>query len=275
VPSTTSNRACRWGTRPGVVAVRALTLTLLAGCGASGSADGPAGSAPQARAGTASSGEARLDAVAFTARLGEAMRAKGTTTVTSTGLLPMTVHLRMTSTRVDLEASAGTGPTAWRMIVVDGATYVHVGAPVKGRHWTKLDPTRGSSALKGAAGSLAQWSDPAAALAGLTDEVFAVKGGSEGIDGVRTTKYTVSLTTEQLAKVAQARPGEASASVPAGLSTVTHYYVDDAWLPRRVVTETSLPQEQVPPATLTYRDWGGPVTITAPDPSDVREGPAE
>jgi hypothetical protein len=244
----------------------AATILAVAGCGSDDPAAAP--STGRERASASSSGPgSRLEAVSFTRRMAEAIRDKGTVTVAVAGVAPLTVQLRMTPAQVDLEADRP-GPRAWHLIVVDGAAYLRAEGARDGKHWIRLSggPWTASSAPTAAA--LTPWWDPSAALSGLDGQLSAIRGGSAKVDGVRTTDYTVSLAGDQLAEAVRAAPGRAA--LPPGSSTVTRYSVDDAWLPRRIVVETLVPGQQVQVTSAVYQDWGGPVTITAPDPADTR-----
>lgn len=252
------------------VAAPALAVVLIAGCAGSGSpatTSGSAGSpAGQSQAGGPGQGATRLDALAFTQRLTDAMRAKSTVKVTSNVLVKLNGHLKMTSSGADLDMFVTIGKTPAHVIVVGGVMYMGTSTAAGGNLWSKVDSGSGASDMSA---MLQQWSEPGVVLKGLEGKVQAVRGGTQTVDGVPTTQYTVTLDPEQFA-VAAKNGGLGMGGATAGATAVTTYYLDDAWLPRKIVTQVADQSEQSQPITVTYSDWGQPVDITAPNPSEVQ-----
>jgi len=258
----------------GLVIALAVTVSL-GGCSSSAASSAASSSAGSGAGltGAAGSTSERLDAGQLTADIVAAIRRKGTAKLSTVGVMPMTGQLRMAGTGMDLEVAVGSTARPLRAIIVGGVGYLDLGVVVGARHWLKVAPgsTSGQAASLGLFQRLA---DPGSALRGLGGTVEAVRGGRSTLDGVQVTEYSVSLDARQMASLAPSlSPGEPGADLVRS-ATVTHYFVDAGWLPHKVVNESVREGGETTSTTITYSDWGRPVTIEAPAPADVREGSA-
>jgi hypothetical protein len=114
--------------------------------------------------------------------------------------------------------------------------------------------------------------DPSDNLSLLKGATTVRPAGTEQVDGVSTTKYTATV---DLAKVAAQAEGPLAQQYKAlsgtGVRTM-HYtlWVDGQNLPRKFATSVPTKQATIA-ATGTYTDWGKPVSIKAPKPSEVAD----
>lgn len=117
--------------------------------------------------------------------------------------------------------------------------------------------------------------DPATSFAQFGDAVAIVESAEEPLDGVPSARYKIRA---DLAKAAQnqtdpARRQAFAQSVRAGLTSIDYtMWLDAQNRMMRVLVDQRLPGNQ---GTFTfdarYRDWGQPVQITVPPPTQVAE----
>jgi hypothetical protein len=159
-----------------------------------------------------------------------------------------------TKAKLTLGSSGGTPATT--VIVVDNASYVDTG---NGKY-LKVDL---SKALGDGSTNLF---DPSATLPLLQKAITKVTDlGPTTIDGGTYQGYEVTLDGKALGGSLGSSSG--TAQLP---STLTEkIYVDDQGLLHQIVADTG----SVGAATVTFTDWGTPVTIEAPDPSQVESLP--
>lgn len=137
-----------------------------------------------------------------------------------------------------------------------------------GHHWLALTVPSGSaqSALGG--------QDPLAMVKLLAKPQGVTKVGNDKIHGTDTTHYRVQLDPQRLADLGSQVSGFA---VPPGAAEAVNNVTMDVWIdaanrPRRLrmgLRVQSVSMEM----RVDVRDYGAPVTVTAPSPSDVTELP--
>jgi hypothetical protein len=93
------------------------------------------------------------------------------------------------------------------------------------------------------------------------------RGRAQIVDGVACSVWSVRMTAVQAfgAQPAGTRP---SPSAQQGGTATVSFSVDARGLPHKVVEVLSWPSGSYTEVS-TYRRWGAPVTVTAPDPRDV------
>jgi hypothetical protein len=169
----------------------------------------------------------------------------------------------------DVTSSTPVGPV--QVIIVDGDVYVKgltKGAP--GKPWAK---NAGES--KDIASALKQ-SDPRLALKMFADVGTLEPVGTETVNGVSATHYSVTV---ELAKLAKKFPDLADildVLIKQGIKTQdVQLWVDDQKRPVRIVTSAQLPNPAKPGSkiaskqTVDFTDWGAPVSIQAPPADQV------
>ena len=169
----------------------------------------------------------------------------------------------------DVTSTTPVGPV--QVIIVDGDVYtkgLSRGNPSK--PWTK---NAGES--KEIAEALKQ-ADPRMALKMFSDVGTLKQMGTETVNGVSATHYSVTV---ELAKVAQQHPELAdilNVLIQNGVKTQdVQLWVDSQKRPVRLVTSAQLPNPVKPGAKINstqsvdFTDWGAPVTIQAPPADQV------
>jgi hypothetical protein len=253
--------------RSGVLAVLALLLALVAGCGS----EDPL---TEVRDAVGRTYEERTARVAFTSRTGP----PGTpgTEVTGSGVADLVARSADTTVTVPL-LGGGT-----RVLLVGGQLYAQVPPAVAllvpgGRPWASIALDRLAAATLG--GPLPQLAgtptDPLQQVAALQGVTEAHLVGSEPVDGTPTTHY--AATVDLLATPAAADPAQRPAidRLVAQIGTnrlPTDCWVDEQGLLRRIAQTTTAPDRPGRPATSTavtvdLTEHGLPVTV-APPPAD-------
>jgi hypothetical protein len=262
------------------VAVFALALGLTA-CGSSGgstTADDSAGSG----SGTAVSHVTKTHALFadMTEAMGQATSAK----------------VRFTSAALTQQVTGtgtfrfGRAPAADLSVTVAGQGLIHIVVLPKafylklprttpglapGKSWIKIS-SGGDDALSAAFGPMLdqfrQSLDPKSSADMLSSTAAVTRVGPQVVGGVATTKYTATV---DLAKVAKAVGGSLATQykgLRTSQTTTLDYtlWVDAKSLPRKFSTTIETPQGDVT-ATGTYSDWGAPVTVTPPKPSEIAD----
>jgi hypothetical protein len=166
------------------------------------------------------------------------------------------------------ETLPGLGPV--RVILVNGTSYAKLPSALNstGKPYLVVSPSSSNQYVRQLASSLDS-ALSAVALGGITDITSAAKSfdakGTETIDGVQTTHYSIVVDVAKLPNDFQGK----SAIQAAGLKTVPlELYVDRAGRPVRLI-ETLSAQGQTAVTTTTVTDYNKPVTITAPPSSQV------
>jgi hypothetical protein len=164
-----------------------------------------------------------------------------------------------------------------QLMLIDGTMYLKSPALAslsKGKPWIKISLKELGSKSGLDLGSLldqAQQSNPAEQTKLFTASKDARKVGTETVDGVQTTHYTgtVDLKDGLAALDAKAREQYKQQYSKLGTNKVGFdVWVDGDSLPRKMVNKIKISQGEVN-TTILFRDYGKPVTITAPPESEV------
>jgi hypothetical protein len=158
-----------------------------------------------------------------------------------------------------------------RVVVQPKVLYMRLPAAAglpAGRPWIKIQASSNdplSKALGPVMDKLQQSFDPGRNLRALTVIPKLTAAGTEALDGVQTRKYTATVDLSEAAAKATGPLAEQFRTLVAGGMTKMDYtlWVDGKNLPRRFQTVTATANGKVT-ATVTYRDWGKPVTIKVP-----------
>ena len=212
-----------------------------------------------------------LDAAEFTTNLRNAAFTKRTATLTMAGDGGLKAQgVVRYGSDLAMALTMTTAGKRIRVVILGSTYYVDPGAKIGGKTWLRIDEHGTdaiSKALAPTMGYLRQQSDlsqPSTAFRG----VKAVGKAGPVVDGAPTVAYTIRLTSAQL--LATVPPDLRTTLGPglAGATSVSTYYVDSAWLPRKVVVVTTTKGKKAT-STLTYGKWGRPVTVAAPPAADV------
>ena len=168
---------------------------------------------------------------------------------------------------------------ATELVVLPKALYMRLPAATglpAGKPWIKIqagsnDPL--SKALGPVMDKLQQSFDPDRNLRALTVIPKMTAAGTEALDGVQTRKYTGTFDLSEAAANATGPLAEQfRALVDAGTTTMDYaIWVDGKNLPRKFQTVTATAHGKVT-STVTYRDWGKPVTIKVPPSRQITTG---
>jgi hypothetical protein len=179
----------------------------------------------------------------------------------------MAVGKSFEDTALDMTMSApGLGGGDTSMILVDGVMYMNVGQAAGGKYFA-LDLTDPSSPFSGLYRQLFEQANPASiteALDGAIEDLQTV--GSEEIDGTTTTHYRVTVDTQKVIAKTFGKgnlPPGSMGSMPPKL-TYDIWVGDDDNLPRQIEFDV-----MGTTATMQLTDWGKPVHVQAPPPSQV------
>ncbi|MBT2210357.1 hypothetical protein [Actinomadura sp. NEAU-AAG7] len=116
--------------------------------------------------------------------------------------------------------------------------------------------------------------DPVESTKMLTASKDVREVGKETVDGVRTTHYTGTYRLEDaLAKLpAEEQRRKRQAMGKLGMDAMSFdLWVDDRQLPRKMAMGSGLTAEGKMTMTMTFRDYGKPVQITAPPASETSD----
>jgi hypothetical protein len=302
--TTTGTRARTTRRHLILTGVAAVTALGLAACGSSaprsaavGESSAKALGTPEAAASTAASAGAAASsatpsvkasgssagtpsATELTLRVTSAAKARGTARLTMT---PGTTGQRATgvmrfkTSGVDFAMTVGLpGGKSMKMVVVGGTAYMNVGEKYQGKHWIRIVPG-GSDPLSKALGPmLAQLGtglDLDTQLAGVKDaKITAATRATLG--GAPITKYT--LVSGEKSLLAQLDKLAATPELRDTLRTQfkgahaeSVMWIGDDNLPRRVDSRVVGGKIPGTSTTVTYSDWGKPVSISAPPRTDT------
>jgi hypothetical protein len=215
-------------------------------------------------------------------RVAAAVKAKGTARlVTSAGSSAAAVRatgvVRFRGSRVDVAmTSALPGGRTLKMVVVGGVAYMNLGEKYRGKNWVRIAPG-GSNAASKALGplfrQLTTGVDPQTQLAGAEDSKITAATHTT-LRGVPATKYTVVSSEKalmaQLERFATT-PGlrEALSRQFKGAHAEGVMWIGDDGLPLRIDIRVLGGAAAATTTTVTYSDWGRPVSISAPPPGDT------
>jgi len=248
----------------------------LSGCG--GAADDGAGEAPDAaRAPQAS----ELTEVSFVEELAAAQSEAGTVHISMTysGAGAEDAGLVGVPLEADVDISDPKNPAMAMQMEMDGETadlilaggdfYMNMGESTSGKFLSMAEAAESDNpmgALFKGMGDLMEGSlqgmDPAAQLQGMDGAITSFEeSGSETVDGVETTVYTIVVDpTKMSGPQAESLPKEVLEQ--AGDMEIV-YRVDEENLPRTFdLTMEADGKELV--MSSTFSDWGKPVDVTAP-----------
>ena len=216
----------------------------------------------------------------FKADISMDMSAEGTT-VKATGTtqfrLKPTLAFSMT---FDQMSAAGMSMSGMQMMLVDKNMYMKLPQGATGgvpgaKPWIKISLAAAGkqsgmdldSMLQGT-----QQADPTQMTKQLTASKDAREVGKETVDGVETTHYTgtyrmsdalMKLTPEQRSALEKQNSGLAKETMSFDV------WVDGQDLPRKMSMKSAAGAANPMNYTMVYRDYGKPVTITAPPPAEV------
>jgi hypothetical protein len=183
----------------------------------------------------------------------------------------MAVGKSLEDTALDMTMSAPGLGESMSMILVDGVMYMSEGDTGK---YFALDLTDPNSPFGGLYRQMFEQANPTSiteAFDGAIDDLEAV--GSEEVDGTTTTHYRVTVDTQKiLAKTfgEDALPEGSMDAMPATLK-YDIWVGDDDNLPRRIEFDTMGMS-----TVMNLTDWGKPVDVQAPPPSQVtKKNPLE
>jgi hypothetical protein len=183
-------------------------------------------------------------------------------TITGNGALDMTGGTPAMKMTMDL---TGMG-TPTDMTLLDGSMYIAM--PGSNGKFMKMDLTDPNGPL-GSMGNTIGGMDPKALLDQMSPDVFkkVVFRGTQTVNGQQLQRYTVTLDTTAVPML-QGMPKSATASLPKSMTY-------DLWLDDQGrMAQFKMLMKKVLSMTMTYSDFGAPVDITAPDPSDVTSMPS-
>lgn len=259
-----------------------LAAIAVAGCTSSKKTDGnpsppPASSGSSSSQSTGGRGDgAGISAVGFVKAATDATRQAQSVKIKETGTIlgqQFTADgaLRFSGDTVDADVKEHSGLGDIEVIYVQNVFYIkgiEKGDP--GKPWTK------DSSLSKTIGPLVKKADPSQMLQLLTTTSKLTPVGTETINGVHTTHYSVQV---DLTKLAQQDPDLAKLvqdAMQMGAKTQAFdVWVDDQKRPARLRTTVEVPnpidktKKLTFSQTVDYTDWGAPVTIQAPPADQV------
>ncbi len=276
------------------LAVAAAVTLGLAGCGGSptssaarnspsgaAAASSPATAASSPAASAPASGKPVATSMAeLSTRITAAAKAKGTARLTSESSGPASTRStgvqRFGRSGLEFSVTTSAGGRTVKMIFVGGAAYMNVGEKYQGKSWLRISP-RGTDPLSKA---LAPLLTQLGTSLDVGSQVANAKGSTitgttrTDLDGKAVTKYSVVQSPEafqaQLDKFATTPEMRAQLRKQfKGASTETQLWVGDDDLPARYETRVVGGSAPETTTTVSYSDWGKPVTISAPRPADV------
>jgi hypothetical protein len=261
-----------------------LAAMAVAGCSSSAKSDdsnptppaAPSSSSSQTGGGGGGGAGGPIQGAAFaaaaTTAVDKAQTVKFRTSMSLMGIpLTATGAAKFGDQAADANVTSNTPAGPIQVIIVDGDVYVKgltPGAP--GKPWTK------NAGAAREIGSAVKQADPRLALKMFSDVGTLKQVGTETVNGVSATHYSVTV---ELAKVAKQHPEVAdvlNALIQQGIKTQdVQLWVDAQKRPVRIVTSAQLPNPVKPGSTIDskqtvdFTDWGAPVTIQAPPADQV------
>ena len=268
------------GTAVGTALVLSLTGCLgdtgTKGAGGSGGTAGRAGDLTAVQALDRSSQKSgKPDSVAIDATIDGTIadRAVKSHTVGKLRFRPTPAESNTTIART--AGSAGGAGTRTQIVVVDGVLYVNNPALTRvsgGKPWLRIslkDLGNKAGIDFDAAVKQAQQYNPADQTKLFTASKDVHTVGTETVDGVRTTHYAGTLSAKDVEAKFDAKTRE-RLQQPGTDKVAFDVWVDGDSLLRKLVSKTG-PSGRPLNTTILFRDYGKPVTITAPPASEVGE----
>ena len=219
-------------------------------------------------------------ATELTRRIASASRAKGSARLTMTSAASgqlATGVMRFKSSGADFSMTAALpAGKRMKMVVVGGTAYMNVGEKYQGKNWIRIAPG-GSDPLSKVLGpmlaQLGTGADLDVQLAGVKDAKIT-SATRTAVGGVPATKYTlVSSEKALLAQLEKFAPAaevrEALRAQFEGAHAESVMWIGDGDLPLRVDSRVVGGKAPGTTSTVTYSDWGKPVSISAPPRGDT------
>lgn len=234
-----------------------LLLAPVAGCGGDDGHDGHSSAGKPGHATADKPGHGSADAAAFITRLVDAISEQKTAKLDLTlgSSLSAKADVEYSTTDTSMSLSMNTGAQTVNVVLDGGVMYLQQTEGSKYLKIGKDDPALGS--LLGQLGGFG----PRAALENLKAGVTKVEDkGSEQIDGVELEHYVLTVDSKKAKAIFGVPAG--SAKTPAKVRY--HLWVDSDDLVRQVKMTISGQR-----LVMKVSDWGKPVTITPPPPSQV------
>ena len=171
---------------------------------------------------------------------------------------------------MDLQETLPAGGGSIRLIIIDNKKYAKLPSSMNtsGKPYVLITPQSSNPVIKQLSGSLDS-ALSSASLGSVSAFVTAADSvqvkGSETVDGVATTHYSVVV---DVAKLPASLPGK-DALVSSGLKTLpVELYIDSAGRPVQVTEQFTVAQQNVS-TELKVTKYNQPVTITAPPADQV------
>lgn len=211
--------------------------------------------------------------------------ADGNNKIRATGRFRLKPSLAFSGSVDELSRNGASVPggAGAQAVLLDRVAYVRIPtmqALAGGKPWFKVDLGRLESGIGVDVDQIldvVEKVDPAVQTKMFTGSSDVRRVGSETIDGVKTTHYvgTVGISDALSQLDAQAR-AKAEKFLPEDGQNDTVKLAFDVWidgdnLPRKVSTKVANAKDENSTLTVVYRDYGKPVNVTAPPPSDVGE----
>jgi hypothetical protein len=161
--------------------------------------------------------------------------------------------------RTAVHSTLGVEGQTVEVILSDGLYYLKAPFLKSDKPWLRIDPKE-KTGLGAVLGQVSGSSDPGRSLAAMVDASRVTKVGAEKFGSVDTTHYRVVLPREALVK-SLGMSAQLAALLPAELTY--DLYVDADDLVRRYSSTTTV-QNITSDTTVTFDDYGKPVSISAP-----------
>lgn len=162
-------------------------------------------------------------------------------------------------------------------IFVDNVFYVKAPQMLNGGSWLKVDldkVQRGDGPNLDAVLGQVQKVNPAEQAKMFTASKDVREVGEETIDGVKTTHYAGSVSLQEALKQFDGASREKLRRVyPQSTDDKISFdlWIDSARLPRKLVSKVQGANGETALVTVIYRDYGKPVTVTAPPADEVQD----
>lgn len=250
-----------------------------AGSSSASSAASSATSSGAPSAGASGSSAKTPSAAQLTAAVTSAIKAKSTArlAMSSATLQRATGVLRYKRSGVDFAMTAGLpGGKTMKMVIVAGTAYLNVGEKYQGKSWIRIAPG-GSDPLSKALGpmltQLSTGMDLDAQLAGVKDAKITAATRTD-VGGVPVTKYTVVSSEKALLArldkfAATAEVRKALRAQFTGAHAESQMWISKENLPLRIDSRVVGGKAPGTTTTVTYSDWGRPVSIAVPPAGDT------
>lgn len=206
---------------------------------------------------------------------------EGTNRVRATGRFRLKPTLSFAGSVDEVSRNGSSVPGAGaQAVLLDRVAYVRIPqlqALAGGKPWLKVDLGQ----IGNRAGvdvdqvlKVVEKVDPAEQTKMFTASTDARKVGTETIDGVKTTHYVGTVTVAQaLSRLDADARSRAQQILPSSGSSKINFdlWVDGSRLPRKLSSKVDNAKDENSTVTVVYRDYGKPVSVTAPPAAEVGE----